>query len=370
MQKTKIKKQIRNPHADTPLKYRYSGQALQIQSIVQDQQTSAKRFSSQLKVSLIIFGVFLAFVGISKLHDRLSAQTISEIRSGIGGYCLDVHDNSNAPNAKVDSWTCNDTGAQEWTVSNNKILHGNGDCLGTLGDSTQPETKVVVNKCNDSASQIWVPALGGYENTNSGLCLQVPNNTTNIPLEIGDCNHLTLPDETWTESTSADNTETKVVQVSCDSGTQGERVACYAAKELINWQSSPSTHEALLNDYTDGNSYEEWCADFISYVYKEAGYPFSQGERDGWDEYDANNIQYQGFTMHPATGYTPQAGDVAFFDYPGGHVELVAVGGPKPIFIYGDSATIDPATGNGDMAENSLTSDGNLGQLTYYLSPN
>jgi len=62
-------------------------------------------------------------------------------------------------------------------------------------------------------------------------------------------------------------------------------VACYAAKEWAAWQAPGSNHNALLNVYADGNGYEEWCADFISYVYKEAGYPFSGGERDGWDEY-------------------------------------------------------------------------------------
>jgi len=78
-----------------------------------------------------------------------------------------------------------------------------------------------------------------------------------------------------------------------------------------------------------------------------------------------------GFTQHYAnTGYIPKTGDVAYFNYNGGHVEIVVSGGSKPTFVYGNSATIDPTTGNGEMEANTETSDGSLGQLVYYLSPN
>jgi cell wall-associated NlpC family hydrolase len=126
----------------------------------------------------------------------------------------------------------------------------------------------------------------------------------------------------------------------------------------------------LLNDYTEGNINEEWCADFVSYIYREAGYPFTDGERNNWDQYTAGDVQYMGFTLHPAGSYMPEPGDVAYFDYPGGHVEIVVSGGKHPTFIYGDAGTIDPATHNGDMTENSFTNDGAAGQVVYYLSPN
>jgi hypothetical protein len=49
---------------------------------------------------------------------------------------------------------------------------------------------------------------------------------------------------------------------------------------------------------------------------------------------------------------------------------VVVKGGVDPTFIYGDSGTVDPATNDGDMNEDMLTSDGSTGQVTYYLSPN
>ena len=155
------------------------------------------------------------------------------------------------------------------------------------------------------------------------------------------------------------------------------RIAAIALSQLGYRTDPPDTYcnrysaywYAGINDCGNANKDEEWCADFVSYVYKQAGYPFLYGERDGWDEYYAPNIQNQGFIYHSAASYIPHAGDVAFFDYNGGHVEIVAVGGSKPIFIYGDSGTIDKTTGNGDMAENTITNDGYAGQVIYYLSP-
>ena len=77
-----------------------------------------------------------------------------------------------------------------------------------------------------------------------------------------------------------------------------------------------------------------------------------------------------GYTIHYAsTGYLPKPGDVAFFNYSAGHVEIVISGGKQPTFIYGDSGTIDPTTGNGQMKANTIL--GNVsGQVVYYLSPN
>ncbi len=357
MYKTKITTD-RNRSRKTPVTKSYHTSQLR--------HTPADRHSSKrLKVFFVIVVLFFGIAGISKLDNKLSAQAIPEIRSGINGYCLDVHNNTPPPNAVVDTWSCNNSPAQDWTISGSAIRHSNNGCL-----DVDNGNKVVLNQCSGSASQSWTEAIGGYENTTSGLCLHVPNYTTNIQLDISSCDQLTKASETWTAEVSRDSDQASTSSSPCTSGTEGEKVACEAATQWSLWQSVSPSHETLLTNYTDGNAYEEWCADFVSYIYSQAGYPFTQGERNGWDEYDANNIQYMGFTWHPASGYTPQPGDVAFFNYPGGHVEIVAVGGEKPIFIYGDSATTDPTTNNGQMDENSLTSDGSLGQLTYYLSPN
>jgi hypothetical protein len=291
-------------------------------------------------------------------------SAVPEIKSGIAGYCIDGHHNGVTNGTVVDAWSCNGTAAQDWIVRGHTITHDKKYCL-----SINASYRIASDVCTGAADQVWVSAIDGYENPSSGKCLAVPQNHTGVQLVLADCNKLTEASEIWVPTIWSKENEAMGVSVSC-SGSERQKVVCDAAKEWVVWQSGSVDHNQLLNTYADGNGYEEWCADFISYVYKEAGYPFTAGERDGWDEYLATNMLNMGFAYHDAANYTPQAGDVAFFDYPGGHVELVVIGGAKPLFIYGDSGTTDPTTGNGEMAENTITSDDSLGGVTYYLSPN
>jgi hypothetical protein len=321
-------------------------------------------------IILFIFGCGVLF-GVIKVYESVVANqpsAIAEIKSGIAGYCLDDHRDSPVSGAVVDTWKCNGTAAQTWIAKNDLIKHGSNYCLGVQNNGSNQGDKIILSPCNGSTSQEWVSAIDGFENPSSALCLATPDSQTGVQLELASCNQLTRQDEAWAPSTWGKH-NTSGASTGC-TGSEGQMVACFAAKQWVIWLSGTVSHKSLLNNYADGNGYEEWCADFISYVYRQAGYPFTGGERNGWDEYLANNIQNMGFAYHPADGYTPQTGDVAYFDYSGGHVEIVAVGGMKPIFIYGDSGTTDPATGNGDMAENTLTSKAGEGQLEYYLSPN
>ncbi len=327
-------------------------------------QKPKKHFSRRFLFYVVsILVLFLAFK-ITTFH---ISSAIPEIKSGIDGYCLDAHRDSSDLNAPIDSWQCNGTDAQNWVATNNHLVHDKKSCLSVINNGSSTGDKIVSSPCDGKSSQVWMAAIGGYENPTSADCLAIPNNQTGTELTLAACTHLTQPSEAWMPATYSRNSTTGA-SLSCN-GSEGQKVACIAAQQWVLWQSVTVKHSNLLNTYSDGNGYEEWCADFVSYVYKQAGYPFENGERNGWDEYYAPNIENQGFTYHSAANYTPQAGDVAFFDYNGGHVEIVAVGGSKPIFIYGDSGTIDKTTGNGDMAENTITNDGYAGQVIYYLSP-
>jgi hypothetical protein len=312
-------------------------------------------------------GIFLLFTIAlaTTIHFRpgnASAAT-SIIRSGLSNYCLDVHNSGTAAGTIVDDWQCNNTQAQSWTTTYDRIQHGNNLCLSVKGNGRTAGNSVVVNYCSLDPGQVWLRDQNGFENPNSGLCLALPPNAGDKPVTVATCALPSQLSEKWTPSGSQ-------VSTSCQQGNKGDKIACTAAKEWDTWQSEPTNHSSLLNTYTDGAPYEEWCADFVSYVYKEAGYPFAQGEAAGWDESNANNIQNMGFTTHNPSNYAPQPGDVAYFDYEGGHVEIVVSGGKNPTFVYGNSGTIDPTTGNGQMEANTKTSDGTLGNLIYYLSPN
>ena len=315
---------------------------------------------------IILIASVVGLVWFFTFMNLLAHAAVPEIKSSLSGLCLDDYKGLTADNAKVDAWGCNGTDAQAWTVTATAIKHNDSYCLDVQNNGTTFGDPVVLSACNSAAGQVWLRDQGGYKNPNSGLCLDVPNAQSGVTLSIAACSHLSQASQQWTPLTANDSHYNN----SCNSGSKGQRIACYAVKEWTNWQAGSTNHTTLLNQYSAGNGYEEWCADFISYAYLEAGYPFSQGERNGWDEYDANKIQDMGFSYHDAANYMPKPGDVAYFDYSGGHVEIVVSGGATPTFVYGDSGTIDPTTGNGEMEANTIISDGSMGQVLYYLSPN
>lgn len=323
--------------------------------------TSPEVIVDRTKTGYIIFFVSLIMLVCLITVLRGTSHASAEgniIKSGWSGYCLDVYKNhTNLPENRVDIWPCNNTQAQDWELNMTQIKHEGDYCL-----QAESAKQVDLVKCSDDASQVWLRNNTGYLNPSLGLCLSAASAGQGQSLQMSSCNKLTNESQSWVSSLN-------YLTYKC-SGTQAQIVACNAAKEWNNWVSNPNDHVAYLNKYTGSASYEEWCADFISYIYKESGYPFHNGNYNGWDENIADQIQNQGFTYHLAAGYTPKAGDVAYFNYNGGHVEIVVSGGSKPTFIYGNSSTIDPSTGNGQMATNTITIDGALGQVIYYLSPN
>lgn len=310
-------------------------------------------------VAFLLFAMFVfALIGSFKsATTHAYAVSPSSIRSGVGGNCLDVQHDNNTPGATIDSYNCNASDAQDWSVDTIAIKHA-GLCLAVKSDSQSAGAKVNLNTCNpDSPGQVWLADHGGLFNPNAKLCLVDPNSATGSQLELGACNN--QASEQWSSP---------MLTLNCAAVTgQGARIACYAESQWENWQSGTVSHTTLLNTYTDNAPYEEWCADFVSYIYKQAGYPFSAAY-NGWDENNANNVASYGFSQHD-TSYSPSPGDIGYFNYSGGHVEIVISGGTHPTFIYGNSATIDPTTGNGNMEANTILQDGSLGNLIYYLSP-
>ena len=318
------------------------------------EQPKQRSFKKLFVVILAITVVCISWLFLGTSH----ASPIGvPVKSGWSGYCLDDYRDKTVADNQVDIWPCNNTQAQDWALSLTQIRHGTSQCL-----TVNTAAKIDLDDCSDSANQVWLKDSDGYINPNSGLCLGAPSASQGALLELQICSDLSSSSRAW--STSFD-----YVNYKCGND-QASSVACYAVKEWMSWQANPADHGAMLNNYTGQAAYEEWCADFVSYVFKEAGYPFTNGNYAGWDENIASQIQNQGFTYHDANGYTPHVGDEAFFDYPGGHVEIVVSGGKSPTFVFGNSNFTDPTTGNGGMATNTRLSDSSLGVVQYYLSPN
>ncbi len=327
-------------------------------------RTSFRDLCRKFFLMVVVAGVIWGGVSIASIGRVSAYGTLPDIKSALSGYCLDDHGGSMKPGSTVYYSLCNGSEAQAWSLSGGTIEKQGQYCLSAF------KFEILIENCKKgSINQAWVRYGVGIKNISEQYCLSMPTQKNNQTLTLKPCNTTNI-DESWTPSLWSGQSIFSMSSANCNQTDLGKRVACFAERQWLSWQTEPSLHNVLLTDYTDGNSNEEWCADFVSYVYRQAGDSFTNGERSGWDEYNANNIRYQGFTYHAAnSGYIPRPGDVAYFNYLGGHVEIVVTGGAHPTFIYGDSGTIDPQTGNGDMAENQITGVAGEGQLEYYLSP-
>lgn len=360
----------------------YSNHQLNINSSRRPEQLVAvrprktkRRQIRLLTLVYLIIGVFLVSICLNLVNrSQVSADVpFHVIYSPEPGYCLDDYHGQLQANYPLDVWYCNGTKSQNFEWLNQQLrLYGTNYCL-----SINNTNVVVLNSClTNQKTEDWQRYDVGIANQANQLCLTDDNinGGDHTELKLTACGNMTNLAKQFTYSSwHNQNILASSMPVCQTIANNGQRIACYANQQWILWQSEPKLRPILLNNYTDGNSYEEWCADFVSYIYKLAGLPFNTGERgyNNWDEYDANNlINTNGLVYHQAgSGYTPQAGDIAYFNYPGGHVEIVEKGGVHPIYIYGDSGMIDPISHNGDMSENSISNDGSFGQVVYYLSP-
>ncbi|MFD0636779.1 glycoside hydrolase family 19 protein [Catenulispora yoronensis] len=91
--------------------------------------------------------------------------------TGYQGLCLDDRGAGTALFNPVQVYTCNGTGAQQWTVASNSTIQVLGMCLDVAGAGTANGTKVDLYTCNGTAAQVWQPRNGTLVNPNSGRCL-------------------------------------------------------------------------------------------------------------------------------------------------------------------------------------------------------
>jgi chitinase len=92
--------------------------------------------------------------------------------TGYQGLCLDDRSASTADYNPVQVYTCNGTGAQQWTVGSSNTLEVLGMCLDVDAAGTANGTLVDLYTCNGTGAQTWEPQSNGeLLNPASGKCL-------------------------------------------------------------------------------------------------------------------------------------------------------------------------------------------------------
>jgi len=133
-----------------------------------------------------------------------------------------------------------------------------------------------------------------------------------------------LPAPTDTASCGGSGSIVAITQAELAKGVEEIPHGCDAVKG-----SPPGDCGAEVNKYTDSHL-EYWCADFVSWVYKQAGTPFTGGSSGGWripsvDDVEKYIAKNGTFTVNNPSAPDPRPGDVYIIGSPadGTHIGIV-----------------------------------------------
>ncbi|MFJ8580018.1 glycosyl hydrolase family 18 protein [Micromonospora sp. NPDC093277] len=110
--------------------------------------------------------------------------------TGIAGKCVDVAAAGTANGTAIQLYTCNGTGAQNWTVATDGTLRALGKCMDVASGSTANGAKVQLWECNGTGAQVWqAQSNGTLRNPQSNKCLDATDNSSadGTRLQIWDC---------------------------------------------------------------------------------------------------------------------------------------------------------------------------------------
>ncbi len=124
-------------------------------------------------------------------------------------------------------------------------------------------------------------------------------------------------------------------------GPVRQLVVTLARKELKLWETGELKPGTGYKKYSQ-NRAENWCADFVSWIYNEAGYPLKQTAKGGnvpsVDEIKKIGEDGVKFSYHDSSGYIPKPGDLVIQKGPDiSHVMIVtSVTGNKMTVLGGN----------------------------------
>ena len=130
----------------------------------------------------------IAFGGSGGVTNPPAGPIVSGVSSSL---CADDSNSSTTNGSHIQIWTCNGTGAQNWTVAADGTLRVLTGCMDVTGAATTAGTKIEFYQCNGSVAQQWQERSdGSIYNPNSGMCLDDPGSstTTGTQLQIWTCN--------------------------------------------------------------------------------------------------------------------------------------------------------------------------------------
>lgn len=145
-------------------------------------------------------------------------------------------------------------------------------------------------------------------------------------------------------STTGNGDVVSIAQAELAKGVKEDPLGCDSANSSAEGSCGPE-----VDKYTD-NHLEYWCADFVSWVYKQAGKPFTGGSSGGWRIAGVSSVESwfkaNGNWVDNGPGVVPKPGDV----YTMGISHTGIVEEVKDNIVYtisGNTATDNTGNGNG-----------------------
>ena len=127
------------------------------------------------------------------------------------------------------------------------------------------------------------------------------------------------------------------IAIDCDNKTDAatgenasqvrQNVVCIMKAEYALWKSKKLTPGTDFHKYSEGRT-EAWCADFVSWVYNQAGHPVTGNSKD-WNRpaviqlAEIGKQKKNGFAFHAPSGYAPKPGDIIIWSG-SEHVSMVS----------------------------------------------
>ncbi len=126
-------------------------------------------------------------------------------------------------------------------------------------------------------------------------------------------------------------------------GTSREKIVQLAQQELELWQTGQLQPGTGNLKYSQGR-HEDWCADFASWVYNQAGIPLKpRNEGNIPTVEEIRQIGIAGGRYHEKEGYTPLPGDLVIRKNGESHVNIViSVNGDSMVTIGGNQSSGRP----------------------------
>ena len=108
---------------------------------------------------------------------------------GLGGLCLDVRHSGTANGTPIQIYSCNQTGAQHWTLAGDGSIRAFGKCLDDDRRGTANGNRIQLYACNGSVAQRWSAAADGSLRV-LGHCLDVPHSraVSSTAVQLYQCN--------------------------------------------------------------------------------------------------------------------------------------------------------------------------------------